>query len=78
MLQSVLAVMGHGIAVTPEVAKRVLWACLAVPVGALAVRLYVDPSHDAHTHHAVQLPMPPHVPPPVADFNEQEQSADSG
>jgi hypothetical protein len=69
--------MGHGIAVSPEVAKRVLWACLAMPAAALAMRLYLDPVHRAHTHHVVELPMPPHVPPPVADFNEQQQSADS-
>lgn len=71
-------VMGHGIAVSPEVAKRVLWACLAMPAAALATRLFVDPVHRTQTHHAVELPMPPHVPPPVADFSEQDQqSADS-
>ena len=69
--------MAHGIAVSPEVAKRVLWACLTMPVAALALRLHVDPVHQAHTHHAAELPMPPHVPPPVADLSEQQLSADS-
>lgn len=70
--------MGHGIAVTPEVAKKVLWACLAMPVVALGARLFMDPTHEAQTHHEDQLPIPPHVPPPVADFpDKQHQSAES-